>query len=70
MIELAFGTLVRINCPKEGIKDLTGVVLAHDTSTNKVAYRIVANDFMGAKTYRIDRWYCTVIGTYNGTITL
>lgn len=69
-MELTYGTLVRINDAQQNIKNLTGVVLAHDTSTNKVMYRIVTNDFVGIATYKTNRWNCTVIGRYEGQIRL
>lgn len=69
-MELTYGTLVKINDPSQNIKGLTGVVLAHDLQTNKVMYRIVANDFVGLATHKTNRWNCTVIGRYEGTLSL
>lgn len=69
-MELTYGDLVKINNKALKIENLTGVVLAHDTATNTVFYRIIANDFVGKTTYKVDRWCCTVIGRYDKTITI
>ncbi len=69
-MELQYGTLIRINDPSQNAQGLVGVVLAHDCYTNKVAYRIVANNYVGLNTYRTNRWNCTVIGRYEGNIPL
>lgn len=69
-MELTLGTLIKINDPSQNAQGLIGVVLAHDTSTNKVMYRIVADNYMGKATYKTNRWNCTVIGRYEGQINL
>ena len=69
-MELAYGTLIKINDPSQNAQNLTGVVLAHDLSTNKVMYRIVAENFIGLATHKTNRWNCTVIGRYEGKIPL
>ena len=69
-MELTYGTLIIVNDPSQNIKGLTGVVLAHDMSTNKVMYRIVAENYVGLATHKTNRWNCTVIGRYEGQLKL
>ena len=69
-MELTYGTLIKINDPSQNIKGLTGVVLAHDMSTNKVMYRVVAENYVGLATHKTNRWNCTVIGRYEGQLKL
>lgn len=69
-MELQYKTLIKINDPSQNAKDLTGVVLAHDIRTNKVTYRIVANNFVGRVSFTTNRWNCTTIGMYEGNIPL
>lgn len=65
-MRLQLGTLVEINDPSQNMQKLKGVVLSHNGNT--VAFRIVANDFMGHATYITNTWNCTVLGMYNGKL--
>ena len=69
-MELTYGTLIKINDPSQNIQGLTGIVLAHDISTNKVMYRVVAENYVGLATHKTNRWNCTVIGRYEGQLKL
>lgn len=69
-MELAYGTLIKINDPSSQTRNLTGVVLVHDLKTNKVMYRIVADGYVGIATHKTNRWNCTVIGKYEGELRL
>jgi hypothetical protein len=65
---LELGTLVKVTDEKQGYKNIKAVVLAHNGQNNCVAFRIVANDYVGHVTHMTNRNNCEVIGRYEGKI--
>ena len=65
---LQLGTLIKVTYEKQGYRDITAVVLAHNGQNNCVAFRIVAHNFVSQVTHMTNRNNCEVIGKYKGKL--
>ncbi len=65
---LQLGTLIKVTDKNQGYKDMTAVVLAHNGMNNMVAFRVVAENYVGHVTHMTNRNNCEVIGKYEGKL--
>jgi hypothetical protein len=66
---LHLGDVVSITDDKQGFKDIHGVVLYHNTENCQIAFRIIANEYVGKTTYITHRNNVkNILGHYDGNI--
>lgn len=66
---LHLGDIVIITDKQQGFRDIHGVVIFHSANNNEVAFRIIANDFLGKTTYMTHRNnVLNVVGKYEGKL--